>query len=133
MPATIAEIQEIQVQVSGRRPEWVEQDTAVTATNGVPTTASDGVPTQGASGRTCVESALRVESEDNEGVTIQVWVYDNARASWCRANGGAFTLTDLGGWSEIMRTGPVDRVYIEVTAITAGTLDAIAVGPCDVP
>lgn len=128
----IAEIQEIQLQVSGRRPQWVEQATTVVAVNNAPTTASDGVPVEGASGRSTVDVALRIESADNEGVEIQIWTYDNTRASWCRANGGAFTLLDLGGWMEIMRAGPVDRIYIEVTAITAGTLDAIVVGPCDV-
>ena len=132
MPTTIGEIQEIQTQVSGRRPQWVVQASAVTAVNNAPTTARDGVPVAGSSGRSTVDVALRVESADNAGVTIQIWVYDDARASWCRANGGAFTLVDAGGWAEIMRSGPVDRVYIEVTAITSGTLDALVVGPCDV-
>lgn len=132
MPATIGEVQEIQVQVSGRNPKWVNQATAVTATNGAPASASDGVPVAGSSGRSTVDVALRVESADNVGVEIQIWVYDASRTKWCRANGGAFTLVDAGGWSEIMRAGPLDRVYIEVTAITSGTIDALAVGPCDV-
>ena len=132
MSVTIGEIQEIQTQVSGRRPQWVVQASAVTAVNNAPTTASDGVPVEGASGRSTVDVALRIESADNAGVEIQIWTYDNARATWCRANGGAFTLVDAGGWMEIMRSGPVDRIYIEVTAITSGTIDAIVVGPCDV-
>lgn len=132
MPVTIGEIQEIQTQVSGRRPQWVVQASAVTAVNNAPTTASDGVPVEGASGRSTVDVALRIESADNAGVEIQIWTYDNTRATWCRANGGAFTLVDAGGWTEIMRGGPIDRIYIEVTAITSGTIDAIVVGPCDV-
>jgi len=132
MSVTIGEIQEIQTQASGRRPQWVVQASAVTAVNNAPTTASDGVPVEGASGRSTVDVALRIESADNAGVEIQIWTYDNTRATWCRANGGAFTLVDAGGWTEIMRGGPVDRIYIEVTAITSGTLDAIVVGPCDV-
>ena len=132
MSVTIGEIQEIQTQVSGRRPQWVVQASAVTAVNNAPTTASDGVPVEGASGHSTVDVALRIESADNAGVEIQIWTYDNTRATWCRANGGAFTLVDAGGWTEIMRGGPVDRIYIEVTAITSGTLDAIVVGPCDV-
>jgi len=132
MSVTIGEIQEIQTQVSGRRPQWVVQASAVTAVNNAPTTASDGIPVEGASGRSTVDVALRIESADNAGVEIQIWTYDNTRATWCRANGGAFTLVDAGGWTEIMRGGPVDRIYIEVTAITSGTIDAIVVGPCDV-
>lgn len=132
MSVTIGEIQEIQTQASGRRPQWVVQASAVTAVNNAPTTASDGVPVEGASGRSTVDVALRIESADNAGVEIQIWTYDNTRATWCRANGGAFTLVDAGGWTEIMRGGPVDRIYIEVTAITSGTIDAIVVGPCDV-
>ena len=128
---TIGEIQEIQVQVSGRGPVWVEQATAVTATNGAPASASAGVAVAGGTGRSTVDVALRVESEDNVGVEIQLWVYDAERATWARVNGGAFVLTDAGGWTEIMRSGPVDRVYIEVTAISSGTIDALVVGPCD--
>lgn len=131
MPANYPEALEIQVQVSGRRPSFVAQALAVSAVNGAPTLASDGVPVAGASGKSCVDTVALVTSNASTGVALRLWAYYATPGVWAPIDNSARALADGEGWTQIVRSGPVDRLYIEVTAITGGTVD-LRLGPCDV-
>jgi len=130
MAATPQEATEIQVQVSGRRPQWVAQETSVAAGNGAPGPTSDGVSVTGASGRSCVDVALAVVATGASGVELRVWGYYPTLGVWCVLNGATYTVGDTS-WTAIVRGGPVERMYMEVTAIGGGTVD-LQIGPCDV-
>lgn len=131
MAATTQEALEIQNQIAGRNPGFTAQATAVSAVNGAPASAGAGVSVAGASGRSTVDTALAVKSNAATGVQLLLWVYYSAIDLWAVVDNSARTIADGRGWTQIMRSGPVDRVYIEITAITGGTVDLYA-GACDV-
>lgn len=130
MPATVQEAVEIQVQVSGRRPRFEQQAAALAAPNGRPS-GNAGVSVAGASGRSAVDVAVAlIASDPAASWALRLWGYYDALSAWCVIDNSV--RAGLDNWTQIMRGGPIDRVYVEIMSVGGGTLD-IHVGPCDVP
>lgn len=129
---TIGEAREIQIQTSGRAPQYTLQGgAAISAPNGVPALLADGVLTQGPSGRACVEANIKIRPDDSDSspataYSIRLWAYSSELAAWYAIHGARFEgLEDA--WTEYVRCGSDAAIYVEVLATDGDLL--VHVGP----
>lgn len=95
---------------------WTTQASGVAATTAAPTLSTDGVSLQGSS----AFGIQVVETAADSVMTIQVWGYANS--AWGKIPNGEYSVT-AGGLLEGTPTGGIcERVYIQVTARTSGTV-----------
>lgn len=137
MAVRTEDIRAIQVELSARNPVPVAQDT-LTAVNGDPndaaTPADEGVSVKGASGRSTVYTRISVEKGASvTSYDIRWWGYAAGRGRWGLLPNSASSGLDTD-YLEFIPTGPIDRLYCELTAITdSGAGDGVVpvIAPCD--
>jgi hypothetical protein len=147
MTVTTEQIRNIQAGLGAQEPQWDRSENgvapaagasgvAITATNGVPTTATQGSPVTVGTGASGVYSALALKAVSLTTASVRFWGYYDGAASgiggvtgWYLLAGSEQVITT--SWTQLVPTGPVSRVYCEVTAIT-GTSVTPYFGPCAV-
>lgn len=96
--------------------EWTEQASGVAATNGAPSSSSDGVPMEGSSA-----FSFQVVKESGT-VALDIQVHGYANGAWGAIPDGEFTIDDKGLIDSTNLAGALERVYLEVSAYTSGTV-----------
>lgn len=109
------------VLAAGRSLEWTNR-TAIAVQDADPAAVNDGVALL-----TSPTVLFRVQPSSGATASVRVWAYSEAAGGWSVVNGGAFdTVADVGLYERI-NVGGLDRLFIQVTAITGGTVD-ISIG-----
>lgn len=132
MAITTEQIREIQGGLAARNPQWGTAPAALTAPNSAPSSASDGVDITISSGESALYTALAVVMGASvTAYEIRWWAYYAEIATWCVMGGSERSLGT--SWTELIPSGPVSRLYCELTALTDGGSDGVVVrvGPCD--
>lgn len=130
---TTAEIREIQVGLAARNPVWQTSPapTAITSPNGEPSGTSDGWAVQTSSGESAVYTGIAViKGDDVTAYSVRWWGYYQGLDAWCTLDGSDRADLDAS-WSQIIPSGPLTRVYCEVTAVNGADGVTPHVGPCD--
>ena len=133
MPTTTAEIREVQMGLSARNPKFPPRGSVVDSAMPVPSSATDGEPTQLTTGRNAVYSLLLIEAAADITYDFVWWGYNAAARAWAQLDGGART-GQVDSWMQIVPTGPVDRLYCQITNIViSGASPGVypRVAPCD--
>ncbi len=133
MPTTTAEIREVQIGLSARNPQFPARGSVVDAAMPKPASTTDGFATQLTTGRNAVYSLLVIESADDITYDFIWWGYNAAANTWAQLDGGART-GQVDSWMQIVPTGPVDRLYCQITniVISGASLGVYPrVAPCD--
>lgn len=132
MPVETEAIRAIQVELSARNPVPVSQGT-ITAANGAPSAASDGVAVLVSSGKAALFSFLTVEKGASvTSYDIAWWGYHAPRDAWLELDNSERTGLEQS-WGQLVPTGPITRLYCEVTSITDSGSDGVepVIAPCD--
>lgn len=147
MTATTEQIRNIQAGLGAQGPKWDRAEdgitpaagaagVAITTPNGVPTTSTQGSPVAVATGDSGVYSALALKADTLTTADVRWWgYYDGAQqgiagvTGWYLLAGSEQTITT--SWTQLVPTGPVSRLYCEVTAITGASVTPY-LGPCDI-
>lgn len=95
---------------------WYSQEAGTTAVNGVPTSSTDGVSLAGRS----AFAFQVVDTNTDADLTITVWGYANS--NWGKIPDGEYTVTAGGLLESTPVGGACERVYLEISAYTAGTV-----------
>lgn len=119
MSATVEEARDIQVLLSGRNPTWSPLFTDISADNSAPADEA-GVTTTLASGKAALEVVWLMHLKSGTNMTLRPYIRLNG--IWAIA-GDDIVATE--SWSQIMRCGPGDRVYMRVVS-TDGVVDGYA-------
>ena len=97
--------------------EWTSQQAGLAATNAAPTSATDGVALDGRS----AFAFQVVDTNSDADCVLEVWGYANG--AWCKIPDGQYTI-GVGGLLEGTPIGgPCERVYLQISTYTAGTLN----------
>lgn len=147
MTVTTEQIRNIQAGLGAQAPQWDRSEdgvtpaagasgVAITTANSAPTTATQGSPVTVSTGASGVYSALALKAVSLTTADVRFWGYYDGAASgiggvtgWYLLAGSGVTITT--SWTQLVPTGPVSRLYCEVTAIT-GTSVTPYFGPCDI-
>lgn len=130
---TTAEIREIQTGLAARSPVWQTTPTpaAITLPNGEPSGTSAGWAVQTSTGESAVYTAIAVIAGANvTAYSIRWWGYYQGLGAWCTLDGSDREDLDVN-WTQLIPSGPLTRVYCEVTALTGSDGVTPRVGPCD--
>lgn len=146
MTITTEQIRNIQGGLGAQAPAWDRAESGVTpaaGASGVAITAPNGVPSGATAGSWLVIStgevgiytALAVKAVSLTTATIRWWGYYDGAAQgvagvtgWYLLDASEATITT--SWTQLIPTGPISRLYCEVTAIT-GTSVTPYIGPSD--
>ncbi len=101
--------------------EWEDQATGVAAANSAPSAATDGVSLDG---RSAV--AYQVYKESGT-VDLEITLHGYANGNWGKIPDSTFTVDDQGLLDGTTVAGMLERIYIEVSTYTSGTV-TLAVG-----
>lgn len=128
---TSADIRNIQAGLSARRPNWKPAVAAITTPNTKPTGTSAGNDVLVSSGDSAVYTTLAVVKGGNvTSFAIRWWGYYAGLAEWCLIPGS--TAEDLTeNWTQLIPSGPFDRVYCQVTAVNGSDGVVPRVGVCE--
>lgn len=101
--------------------EWTTQEASAAAVNGVPTSSTDGVSLEGA-------SAFGFQVVKVSGtVALEITVHGYANGAWAAIPDAVYTVTDTGIIEGTNLGGLCERVYVEISAYTTGTVN-VAIG-----
>jgi hypothetical protein len=136
MTITTAEIRGIQAGLSGRDPQLEQQGSGpIDAANSPPSGATAGVDVTLADGKSALQSVYVVLPSDSSVTawTARWWGYYAGIETWAPLRGGDVSSTDNpAGETEVLPTGPLSRLYLELLTLTAGASQGLVVyvGPC---
>lgn len=146
MTITTEQIRNIQGGLGAQVPAWDRAESgitpgqgasgvAITTTNGVPTTATQGSPVAVSTGQSGIYTALAVKGDTLTTATLRWWAYYDGASQGVTGVTGWYLLdaserTITTDWTQLIPTGPVTRLYCEVTALT-GTSVTPYMGPSD--
>lgn len=146
MTITTEQIRNIQGGLGAQDPAWDRAESgvtptagaagvAITAINGVPSGATAGSPVVVSTGDSGVYTALALKADALTTADVRWWAYYDGASQgvtgvtgWYLLDGSERTIAT--SWTQLIPTGPVSRLYCEVTAIT-GTSVTPYIGPSD--
>jgi hypothetical protein len=142
MTITTEQIRNIQGGLGAQRPSWDRSEPGVTpaagaagvpiyAPNSEPSGASAGSPLAVSTGESGVYTTLLVDIPGTlTSVDLRWWGYYDGIAKWGLLDGSERTITTR--WTQLIPSGPISRLYCEVTALTGAGAVTPYMGPSDV-
>lgn len=122
--STTSTIANLSILMGARRPQFTQQGTAIAAANSPPASVNAGVALDDS-----IYAALALELAGGANdVDFKLWGLPYGRTAWCVIN-GADALNTATNWMERVTVAGLDRLYVEVTSINAGTV-SVYIGPC---
>lgn len=151
MTVTTEQIRNIQAGLGAQEPQWDRSENGVmpgagasgvliNSTSAPPTDATQGSPVTVGTGASGVYTLLTLKFTSlTTSADIRWWGYVDGAASgiadvtgWYLLDGSERALTN--SWAQLVPTGPVSRLYCEVTALVLGGGTGVTpyIGPCAV-